>query len=94
MSEIFKIVVIKPNQDDITYVFDMNKKSTSSSNIHIPFNINGDDTIHSIKEKIFLYTDIDISLPEMYLFKKIKKEIKIDDLYKKITQDNFLELNK
>ena len=93
MSEIFKIVVIKPNQDDITYVFDINKKTTSSGNINIPFNINGDDTIQSIKEKIFLYTDIDISLPEMYLFKKTKKNINIEELYKKITQDNFLELN-
>ena len=92
MSEIFNIVLIKPNQSSITYTFN-DAKSKSIKKKQISFSIYRDDSIQRIKEKIYIYTDIKIPLSEMYLFKK--RNIKFDNekVYKNLTQDNFLELD-
>ena len=69
MSEIFKIVLIKPNQRQTVYTFG-EIKSNSLIGKEISMKIYKDDTIQRIKEKIYLFTDVKIPLPEMYLFKK------------------------
>ena len=70
MSEIFNIVLIKPNQPPLIYTFN-DAKSKSLKKKQIPQLIYGDDTIQRIKEKIHIYTDLNLPLSEMYLFKRI-----------------------
>ena len=94
MSEIFKIVLLKPNQQSITYTFDiLNKHSKSINKKHMSIPIYRDDTIQRIKEKIYIFTDIKISLSEMYLFKKNKVKFNNENIYKKLIQDNSFELD-
>ena len=93
MSEIFNIVLLKPNQTPIIYTFDDVKKSKSLKKKQILFPIYRDDTIQRIKEKIYIYTDIKLPLSEMYLFKKERVTFNIEEIHKNLTQDNSLELD-
>ena len=56
MSEIFNIVLIKPNQSPITYTFN-DSKSKSIKKKQIPFSIYRDDSIQRIRKK-FIFTQI------------------------------------
>ena len=53
-----------------------------------------DDTILRIKEKIVKYTDLDICLPEIYLFTLVKTKLKSTIIYNNLTQDGMVELTK
>ena len=53
MSEIFNIVLIKPNQQPIIYTFN-DAKIKSLKKKEISQLIYGDDTIQRIKEKIYI----------------------------------------
>ena len=59
----------------------------------IPEFIYHDDTILRIKEKILRYTNIGVSMPEMYLFTLKKALIHSNKNYNELTQDEFLDLN-
>ena len=92
MSEIFNIVLIKPNQPPLIYTFN-DAKSKSLKKKQIPQLIYGDDTIQRIKEKIHIYTDINLPLSEMYLFKQNEIKLNGEDIYKNLSQNNSLEID-
>ena len=56
--------------------------------------IYGDDTILRLKEKIVKYTELNSTLPEIYLFTLVKTKINATILFNKLTQDGMIELTK
>jgi len=56
--------------------------------------IYADDTILRIKEKFVKYTDLDICLPEIYLFTLVKTKLNSNVIFNNLTQDGMLELTK
>ena len=72
MSEIFNSVLVKPNKQPIIYTFSDAKTKSLKKN-QIPQLIYGDDTIQRIKEKIYIYTDIQIPLSENIYLKEMTR---------------------
>ena len=59
----------------------------------IPESIYRDDTILRIKQKIIKYTELKISLPELYIFTCKESFLEPNKYYNELTQNEFLDLN-
>ena len=55
--------------------------------------IYNDDSIIRIKEKLVKWTDINATIPEIYLFSLFEEKINSKIIFNQLVQDNFLELN-
>ena len=109
MSKIFNLILWNGKQVDHIYIFVGNLSKNPEQliskelwnminiqNINYTFinkTIYEDDTILRIKEKLVKYCNIDVTIPEIYLFALFNKNINAKIAYNQLIQDNFLELN-
>ena len=56
--------------------------------------IYADDTVLRVKEKIIKYTNLDVCLPELYLFTLVKTKLNASIIFNMLTQDGMIELTK
>lgn len=85
-NEIFKSIF---NNEELNII--------DKNNIPVKFceeRIYSDDTIETIKKKIIIEFDKKISFEEMYLFYKTNEELDTLAIYKKLTQNNKIELTR
>lgn len=52
-----------------------------------------DDSILRIKEKFVQWTNLNVSIPELYFFSLFNKKINSKIIFNQLTQDGFIELN-
>jgi hypothetical protein len=105
-NKIKKIYVFTKNKttNSKTGLMDYENKEIFTSNEwgkirseNIPFeiikcNIYKDDTIRTIKDKLIIYLDLNISLNEIYFFATTLKRLNITAMYNEITQNELIEL--
>jgi hypothetical protein len=93
MSNIFQVKHIVNNKINHIYFFSNNeslKPNTTHDYTIIKYPIHKDDSIKTIKEKIMLYTNLEISINEIYLFTNDIRKISLIQSYNEITQkDNY-----
>ena len=91
----FQIKYIIDNEVKHTYVFNGNnneKNLGENKTTYINQFIYEDDSISTIKEKIMMYTNLEKSTNEMYLFAINEDYINPIISYNQITQSNFFDM--
>jgi len=109
MSEIFNLILWNGSKINHTYIFVGNlsenieqlisKELWNIINLQnidytvVKKTIYKDDSILRIKEKLVQYCNLEVTIPEIYLFSLFEENINPKLSFNQLIQDNFLELN-
>lgn len=88
--ELFTMIFSK---DELSVVAGLVKKDLESV-VFVPLLIHIDDTVETIKKKLIYTNDNNIAFEEIYLFMETKEQIDSQKVYKNLTQNEKIELNR